>query len=313
MKKEIKTYSVSLIVIVLLVMLGYVVYAEDNISATASVKPVACTMDAKLCPDGVTYVGRIGPNCEFAKCPGVVNVNTSANVNVNTGATTGKGEVKVKIQDIKNNIKENRVEKKTELKTIIQSVKDKRETFKTEMEVKKEGVKVKMVEVKANFKESLTKIKDEKKKISAEKIVDIIASLNTKLTVQFSAKIDQIENVLVSIESRISKAEERGLDVSSVKIEAEKAKIAIDTARIAISLQSSKVYEVNVTSEATLRVEMKKLRDTFSEDIKVVREKVKQAHVAVRNTATTLAKIPKIDEEVKVNTEVEVNSTANNN
>lgn len=30
---------------------------------------VACTADAKICPDG-TGVGRVGPNCEFAPCPG---------------------------------------------------------------------------------------------------------------------------------------------------------------------------------------------------------------------------------------------------
>jgi hypothetical protein len=29
----------------------------------------ACTMEAKLCPDG-SAVGRTGPNCEFAPCPG---------------------------------------------------------------------------------------------------------------------------------------------------------------------------------------------------------------------------------------------------
>lgn len=29
---------------------------------------VACTMEAKLCPDG-SYVGRVGPDCEFAPCP----------------------------------------------------------------------------------------------------------------------------------------------------------------------------------------------------------------------------------------------------
>jgi len=29
---------------------------------------VVCTMEAKICPDG-SSVGRIGPNCEFAKCP----------------------------------------------------------------------------------------------------------------------------------------------------------------------------------------------------------------------------------------------------
>ncbi len=28
----------------------------------------ACTMEAKLCPDG-SSVGRVGPNCEFAPCP----------------------------------------------------------------------------------------------------------------------------------------------------------------------------------------------------------------------------------------------------
>ncbi len=31
---------------------------------------VACTMEAKLCPDG-SYVGRQGPQCEFAECPSV--------------------------------------------------------------------------------------------------------------------------------------------------------------------------------------------------------------------------------------------------
>jgi hypothetical protein len=35
----------------------------------ATEEPVACTMDAKACPDG-SFVGREGPNCEFAACPG---------------------------------------------------------------------------------------------------------------------------------------------------------------------------------------------------------------------------------------------------
>lgn len=34
--------------------------SEDNV--------IACTMDAKICPDG-SAVGRTGPNCEFAPCP----------------------------------------------------------------------------------------------------------------------------------------------------------------------------------------------------------------------------------------------------
>lgn len=36
--------------------------------ASSSPLPVACTMDAKICPDG-SAVGRSGPKCEFAPCP----------------------------------------------------------------------------------------------------------------------------------------------------------------------------------------------------------------------------------------------------
>jgi len=35
-------------------------------------EPVACTMDAKQCPDG-SYVGRVPPKCDFAACPEVEN------------------------------------------------------------------------------------------------------------------------------------------------------------------------------------------------------------------------------------------------
>lgn len=41
---------------------------------------VACTADAKICPDG-SAVGRTGPNCEFAECPssmGLVDIETPA-------------------------------------------------------------------------------------------------------------------------------------------------------------------------------------------------------------------------------------------
>ena len=37
-------------------------------SPTVSGSPRACTLEAKICPDG-TAVGRVGPNCEFAPCP----------------------------------------------------------------------------------------------------------------------------------------------------------------------------------------------------------------------------------------------------
>jgi len=46
---------------------GYLNYSIWQ-SSIGMAKQVPCTMEAKLCPDG-SYVGRVGPNCEFASCP----------------------------------------------------------------------------------------------------------------------------------------------------------------------------------------------------------------------------------------------------
>lgn len=62
-------------------------------------KQVACTQEAKLCPDG-SAVGRVGPSCEFAPCP-VVPV--AAKRTYKDGSFTGAvadayyGNVQVKV------------------------------------------------------------------------------------------------------------------------------------------------------------------------------------------------------------------------
>ncbi len=59
-----KTY-ISGIIIALVVISGGVYFYKTNLKNSGQ---VACTMEAKICPDG-SAVGRIGPNCEFAACP----------------------------------------------------------------------------------------------------------------------------------------------------------------------------------------------------------------------------------------------------
>jgi hypothetical protein len=57
----------ALIALIALGVTGYFLYAQQPVGPDT--EGVACTMEAKLCPDGVTYVGRQGPKCEFAACP----------------------------------------------------------------------------------------------------------------------------------------------------------------------------------------------------------------------------------------------------
>ena len=51
--------------------------------------PVACTMEAKFCPDG-SYVGRTGPHCEFSVCPTSTTTNVSGVTTHVTDSLTSK-------------------------------------------------------------------------------------------------------------------------------------------------------------------------------------------------------------------------------
>lgn len=57
-------FIVALLIVLATALLEHK-YAPTNPSTNS---PVACTMEAKLCPDG-SYVGRQPPTCEFSPCP----------------------------------------------------------------------------------------------------------------------------------------------------------------------------------------------------------------------------------------------------
>lgn len=60
-------------IIVLLSVIGVVGRLLNESAQSGLEEPVACTMEAKQCPDG-SFVGREGPACEFAACPGEAEV-----------------------------------------------------------------------------------------------------------------------------------------------------------------------------------------------------------------------------------------------
>lgn len=62
----------TVVATLLLILAVYFLIQKQNTPAdtpTPSIdEQVACTLEAKICPDG-SAVGRTGPNCEFAPCP----------------------------------------------------------------------------------------------------------------------------------------------------------------------------------------------------------------------------------------------------
>lgn len=65
---------------------GYLNYSIWQLNPSTGSGQVACTQEAKLCPDG-SYVGRFGPKCEFSACPGENNDLWTTTTDNKTGIT----------------------------------------------------------------------------------------------------------------------------------------------------------------------------------------------------------------------------------
>ncbi len=57
-------------ILIILVLIGALLGAGYFYNKKNNIDGMACTLEAKLCPDG-SYVGRSGPKCEFSPCPEV--------------------------------------------------------------------------------------------------------------------------------------------------------------------------------------------------------------------------------------------------
>ena len=82
MNNQKRPFSIGAVFILLLIgaMIGFQLgkwsnRQEERPPSTTPKREVKfCTQEVKLCPDG-SYVGRTGPNCEFAPCPTVIPRN----------------------------------------------------------------------------------------------------------------------------------------------------------------------------------------------------------------------------------------------
>lgn len=63
-----KKIIISGIVVIGLGIVLFALFRGEKLNAPGDAPQVACSMEAKLCPDG-SAVGRSGPKCEFAPCP----------------------------------------------------------------------------------------------------------------------------------------------------------------------------------------------------------------------------------------------------
>jgi len=67
--RTLRLLNILIILLVIFLFFYFLKSSKNKISPiNISPSPVACTMEAKQCPDG-SYVSRTGPKCEFSPCP----------------------------------------------------------------------------------------------------------------------------------------------------------------------------------------------------------------------------------------------------
>jgi hypothetical protein len=227
----------------------------------------------------------------------------SPKIKVHTNIKESRDRNKEEIQKVREDFRENLKEKrasttliiKEKRENIVKAVQEKREIFRDEiMSLRKES-KIQIDEKKAEFKDRLKTIKDENKKLKIENISNNISDLSIKFTANSTKIVDKLETVLLTIESRTDKASLSGLGVDNVRSLIVSADTAIADARVALTNQIGKVYTVAAVDEATIKSSLQSNRDLLKKDIKIVNDKIKAAHEAIKKANNALRVIPGIN------------------
>src|SRR3989338_1748716 len=185
----------------------------------------------------------------------------------------------------------------TDRERVRSEIMEMRDDFKTRMDAEKAELQGEIKDKREALRAQLQKVKDERRREVVERIDVRLDELNARMLDHFSNVLDRLEDVLERIASRADKAEGRGLDVNTVRTAITDALSSITSARSAVQVQAGKTCIVTVTTENNLRVDVGKARKCLHDNLTVVREAVKAAKEAVRKAATTLAQIPRVDED----------------
>lgn len=185
----------------------------------------------------------------------------------------------------------------TDRERVRSEIMEMRDDFKTRMDAEKAELQGEIQDKREALRAQLQKVKDERRREVVERIDVRLDELNARMLDHFSNVLDRLEDVLERIASRADKAEGRGLDVNTVRTAITDALSSITSARSAVQVQAGNTCIVTVTTENNLRVDVGKARKCLHDNLTVVREAVKAAKEAVRKAATTLAQIPRVDED----------------
>lgn len=143
----------------------------------------------------------------------------------------------------------------------------------------------------AEFKQKLQTIRDAKKKTIVEKIDAKIASTNKNATDKMNLALDKLSAIITKLSGRSAALKAAGKDTAAVESLITLANSAINTAKTAVDAQALKQYDITITTDANLKINVGTVVSQFRLDLQAVHKTVVDAKQAVQKVATELARI----------------------
>jgi hypothetical protein len=242
---------------------GATAFAISDDSVSSSTTGVACTQEAKQCPDG-SFVGRMGPRCEFAKCP--------------NATTTEARKIKSALE-----IKREALEKeKTQARLASSSVKriEEREEERGELREKMED---RLASSSVKRDEKREEVKDRMEARVASTSAYRLERKFEKIARNYLKEVVRLEQILGRVVTRIEKVKSLGGNTTEAEKYLEEARTNLSEARKTYDVL--KTIATNADNNATTTKEM---IDSMKNSGKTVENHLRLAHKALQKTVGSL-------------------------
>lgn len=162
---------------------------------------------------------------------------------------------------------------------------------------RREVIKERISTREAALKAKLQTFRDKRKAEVAERISNNLGRINQKQTAQMLKHLDKMTSILNRLETRVNQGRPDIKDQALARVAISDAKASIATAEASVKAQAAKDYTLQVSQEAMVRVDAKKMRDALHADLRSVRKQVIDAKQsvasAIRVAKSGILEIPK--------------------
>lgn len=139
---------------------------------------------------------------------------------------------------------------------------------------------------------------------AAEKRLQLVRNFTSKMENRFNVNIRTLESLSARIASRVAKLDQAGKDTAQAKTKLAEANAKIQEAKDALAKMQQDIESAISTVQPKKAFELVK-----NKTIKVVMEKIKEAHKALVSAIVTLAKVNGGSNETATSTPVAATST----